>query len=448
MSKQKSKLKSTPLLTDHDCLKYKQLVEDQKCVCDIFDSWYHQKKRGDNAILRIGGVAGTGKSALIKYLIDAYGFDASDCYVVAFTGQAVNVLRQKGIMAKTIHSSFMHGQDVPVYDKNHKPMFNRGIPIMRTKYVPIKRLPSSVKLIICDEASFLPEDLQDVIKAYNVPILETGDPIQLPPVTGRQCFNMNNLDYFMTEIMRQEANSEIIKLATAIRNYQPIDFTDYYQQVRFLTAKPTLNETFWRYRPFFKHADIIVTSTNKQRSEITDLYRSSIVGADSPFPMKGERMICRRNDWNLTLGPFPLTNGTIGTAINRVSRSMVDSTTGEYTMDFKPDFIDDDYFDNLTCDTKFLRMPFGNKDAEMSYYDRIKPAKKFEYAHAITCHLVQGYEAPNVLFMDSLGGRDPEYRMRIRYTAVTRARERLVYMIPYIRSHPGWSDLMIGGFKT
>ena len=96
---------------------------------------------------------------------------------------------------------------------------------MTTKFTPIKKLPSSLQLIIIDEASFLPESLETIIQDYNVPILETGDPVQLPPVTGKQCFNMENLDYFMTDIMRQALDSEIIDLATKIRNYEPVDIS-------------------------------------------------------------------------------------------------------------------------------------------------------------------------------------------------------------------------------
>lgn len=89
---------------------------------------------------------------------------------------------------------------------------------------------------------------------YNVPILETGDPIQLPPVAGKECFKMDNLDFILTEIMRQEADSEIVKLATAIRNYQPIDRTEYWNDVKFIWAQDTIEDSFFNINHFLNQA--------------------------------------------------------------------------------------------------------------------------------------------------------------------------------------------------
>jgi exodeoxyribonuclease-5 len=46
----------------------------------------------------IAGYAGTGKSTLVKFIIDAIGLDAEKevCYC-AFTGKAATVLKEKGV---------------------------------------------------------------------------------------------------------------------------------------------------------------------------------------------------------------------------------------------------------------------------------------------------------------------------------------------------------------
>lgn len=424
-------------------IDYNDLSGSQKEGYSIFRDWYYSVKGGSNAILRIGGLAGTGKSFLIRYIIEQFGFDDEDCYVVAYTGQAVNVLRQDGILAKTINSTFTHSKDVPLLDKSGNPIYRSGIPVTTLKFVPIKSIPSSVKLVIVDEASFLPEYLEKLIQSYNVPIIEFGDPIQLPPVAGKQCFNMGNLDFFMTDIMRQHKDSEIIDLATKIRNYEPIVLSDYGREVKFLWAQESNSATFHRFRSLFRGSDIIISSTNKQRDEFTSLYRKHIIKTDSPFPVKGERLICRKNEWGLKLGQYPLTNGTIGTAVHTVGKSEQDPTTNTFTLDFQPDFISDDYYDGLLCDSKFLRTNFGNKD--LTYYERLNPGKKFEFAHVTTCHLAQGGGYPTVMFLDSFN-RDAEYHMRIRYTAVTRARKTLYFVLPTSK-YPGWTDLTFGGFK-
>ena len=145
------------------------------------------------------------------------------------------------------------------------------------------------------------------------------------------------------------------------------------------------------------------------------------------------------------LGPFPLTNGTQGVAMYDVGRSEVERSTGIYTMDFKPDFIQNDYFDGLSCDIKFLLDDNKNKK-DMSFYEQLNLGKKFEYAHAITCHLSQGAEYQSVVFLDSFN-RDAEYHMRVRYTAITRAVGKLWYVLPYSKNCPHWTDLSFGGFR-
>lgn len=193
--KKKSSYKDIPgepllLKSNNKEIEYDDLTRSQKEAWSIFEDWYHGSKK-HKPILRIGGCAGVGKTFLIKFILQQLNLMDDECYVVAYTGQAVNVLRQGGIIAKTIHSTFFKSKDVPLLNDKGEPMYRSGIPLMKTKFIPIKKLPGSVKLIIVDEASFLSESLQDMIADYNVPILETGDPIQLPPVTGKQCFMLD-----------------------------------------------------------------------------------------------------------------------------------------------------------------------------------------------------------------------------------------------------------------
>jgi len=444
MAKKKAQATNDTLLLTTSHIYYDDLTKDQKGAVDRFDDWYHSRKsKKSDMIFRLGGVSGTGKSFLIRYLIERYKFNANQCYVVAYTGQAVNVLRRSGIIAKTIHSTFMKVKDVPLM-QNGRPVYRRGIPITRMKFTPIKKLSSEVKLIICDEASFLPEDLENMMLNYNVPILETGDPIQLPPVTGKQCFHMENLDWFMTDIMRQAIDSEIVRLSTAIRRYDPIDSRTYGRDVKFLWAQEDLECTFSRFKPLIRGCDLIMTLKNKDRRILIDLYREKIVKTKSPFPVKGEKLICRQNDWNLQLGPYPLTNGTQGYAVHTVGKSEVDSVSKSFFLDFRPVFLDDEYFDGLLCDSEFIRRPYGDKDAEEAC--RYNPGKKFEFGHVITVHSAQGSSGKTVMFFDAFQ-RDAEYHMRVRYTAITRAEETLYYVLPRSERYPGWTDLWKGGFR-
>lgn len=424
-----SKKKSNPMLPTP--------TKSQQEALALFGAWYEKNQYKKQPILRIGGPAGTGKSHLINYIKYLFDLDETNCWVVAYTGQAVNVLRRKGIHAKTIHSSFMYAKEVPLKDKTGNMILKNGIPVVTTKFVPIKKISSKVKLIICDEYSFVPEELENLMKSHHVPVLALGDPFQLPPVTGKPCFSMEDLDYILTDIVRQDKDSEIVDLATRIREFEPINPFRYTNQVFFANPMGTIEDTFLTYRACFRRSDMNIVSTNKQRQIITDLYREHIVKTKSPYPVTGERMICRRNDWNLNIGGYPLTNGMVGTCMTNIPRSNIERKNGTYYMDFQPSFIENDYFGNLMCNFKFLHSQFGDK--EVTKYDM---GHMLEFGHALTVHLVQGAEAPGVTFMDSYR-RDQEYMARLRYTAVSRAKDWLVYIQPWpdYREEEAYDDI-------
>jgi exodeoxyribonuclease-5 len=424
----KKKHPPKPLLVDNNHISEDTLTNQQREAYYLINEWLHTKKNKNNMIFRLGGLAGVGKDYLLRYLIEVLGYDQSQCYVTAYTGQAVNVMRQNGILAKTIHSTFMEAYDTILY-KDGKPVIKRGSPVIITKFKKRKYIPSTVKLIVVNEASFLPKDFEEMILNYNVPILELGDPFQLPPVAGEQCFNMNNLDYMIEEIMRQEKDSEIIDLATRFRFNMHINISDYCNEVRFLKAQEDIDKTFFRYYPFFIKNDITLTVNNHDRTRYTELYRKYVIKTNSPYPRKGERLICRRNEWSIMIGDYPLTNGTQGYAVHTVSKSDINNRSKEYFLDFRPVFIDNEYYDGLIADGEFLIKPFEDKKADTRFKFG---EKKFEYAHAITTHLSQGATYNSIVFMDRyLGYADEEYAARLRYTAITRAKKRVVYIMPY-----------------
>lgn len=425
-SKKKKEKQLEPMRLPYSVLETITLTKDQKNLLEIFDDWYTKKKYKKIPVLRLGGTAGTGKSTMIQYICMKYEFSLENALFVGYTGQSVNVLRQLGIPASTIHSTFMHPEKLPVYDKNGKEMKNKdGIPITKVKWVPVQHISSNIKIIIGDEWSFVPNDLEDLILKYNCPVVVFGDPLQLPPVHGESRFREDTVHYLMTDIMRQAKDSEIIDLATRIREGDKIKPWKYQDEVRFLKYQDTIEDTFNTFYPFFKHSDVVVTVTNRQRQAITDLYRTRITKAEGPYPEAGEPLICRKNNWAIKVGPFPLTTGTMGYAINTVASSDIRRKYKVYYLDFQPDYITGDYFGNLMCDDSFLLKPFGKKDD----IDAIReaPGAKIEYAYAVTTHLMQGSSADNVLFMDQWMG-DKEYMRRLRYTAVTRARKYLVYI--------------------
>lgn len=419
------------LMSNTDLSKITLTKSQQKAKSQITDWFYSRHKNSQNQVFRLGSPAGYGKTTLVKYVLDELKLRQSECYVVAYTGQAVNVLRQNGIYAKTIHSTFMEQYEEPL-KINGKVIYRRGIEVMVVKFRPKKRIPSTVRLIVCDEASFLPADLENIIKRYDVPILEVGDPFQLPPVAGKQCFHMENLDFILTEVVRQTKDSEILDLATRLRNGDDINVKKYHDEVRFLIGQKDSEDTFYRYYPFFTKNDIILTVNNTDREKINNIYRETVLKTHNPYPIRGERLICRRNEWNTMLDDFPLTNGTQGYARNTIYKSDINRRDHSFLLDFKPAFFDDPkkFYDGLICDADYIIMDYNHKK-DITYQIKRGPMK-FEYAHAITTHLSQGSTYDSIVFVDRyLGYFDSEYAARLRYTAITRARKRVVYILNY-----------------
>lgn len=110
----------------------------------------------------ISGWAGTGKSTLVNFIIDALNIDRDYVAYVAFTGKAANVLSAKGCYnATTIHKLLYYSMK----DKDGKFHFKKR-----------PHLDFPYKLIVCDEVSMVPKSLWEDMLSHHVHIIALGDP--------------------------------------------------------------------------------------------------------------------------------------------------------------------------------------------------------------------------------------------------------------------------------
>ena len=158
----------------------------------------------------ISGYAGTGKSTLVKFIISALpDIDPElDVVYTSFTGKATQVLQKKGNKnVSTLHKLLF--ESIPRPDGT---FFRK----------PVEVVP--YKVVIVDEVSMVPKDLLQRLASYPVHIICLGDPGQLPPVDKSEDNHLlDNPHIFLDEIMRQEAESEIIKLTMDIRDGKPLN---------------------------------------------------------------------------------------------------------------------------------------------------------------------------------------------------------------------------------
>ena len=391
----------------------------------------------DDQIFVLSGYAGTGKTFLIEYLVKwvlklKIG---SEAVFVSPTGKAAANLAKNGTLAGTIHS-LIYLRDEEDFDVDEN-----GEIVEREELTFIKRekIDEKIKLIIIDEASMINEEVLKDLLSYGVKCLFSGDGAQLPPVNGT-CHLLANPHFTMKEIVRQAADNPIIQVATLARKGEPIPYGNYQDKVCVIQKNPLSQSE--RKRLLLK-ADQVICGRNLTRNQLNEEIRKyKGIPKEVSLPIEGEKVICTLNDWEKPLDKgkkFFLVNGIIGTA-HDVKESVDDLAT----MEFQADFLD--YGVKVPFDTgNFLegkyKHGYGQRAVTLSNglvvheysYERLRkmkavaeePIARFEFAYAITCHKAQGSEFDFVIVFDESWAFG-EDRARWLYTAITRAKEKLL----------------------
>jgi exodeoxyribonuclease-5 len=253
------------------------------------------------------------------------------------------------------------------------------------------------------------DQMREDILSFGIPVVMMGDCNQLPPVFGKSSI-LDYPDFTLTKIMRQAEGDPIVYLSQCILKGIPIDY-GMYGKSRVVSHIPIDRRVVTDY-------DMIICAKNKTREMLNDRIREDIFHYYDRKPMLGDKVICRQNNWCENINGIYLTNGLVGNITNINYCSLYRDIL---YIDFQPDFMEDS-FEQLSVDYKYLKADFKDKK-EFGFTE----LEKFEYAYAITAHLSQGSEYPNVLFMDEKF-HDEETTKRLRYTAVTRARESVTYV--------------------
>lgn len=273
--------------------------------------------------------------------------------------------------------------------------------------------------------------LQQLIK-YDIHIICLGDPGQLPPVNKNDDNHLLDSPHiFLDEIMRQEAESEIIQLTMKIRNGEPlIDFKG--KEVQVLGKENlTTGMLLW--------ADQVICATNSTRISLNNQMRE-LLGKKGD-PQDGDKVICLKNNWDIiSTEENPLVNGTVGylknpynTFIKIPSYISSDKKSKDLSL-VCGDFVSDteESYGNLLMDKQLYLTGVNGLDYKTTYNMgrqwkfKNKIPNQFTYGYAITCHKSQGSEWDNVLVIEEGFPFDKEEHKKWLYTACTRAAKKLV----------------------
>jgi exodeoxyribonuclease V len=411
------------------------LSDEQQSALDRVQLWHAD--RSAPQVLRLYGVAGTGKSFVAKQVPNVI---SGDTIFGAYTGKAVSILAGRGCSpVSTLHSllytpvgemraglSMLDRRIRLCLDQNspHCQQLKRERAALQAKLAsPQFRLKDGTcdlrkaSLLVVDEVSMVGRQMADDILSFGKKVLVLGDPEQLPPVGSEGFFTNAEPDILLREIHRQAGDSDIIELATRIRESG---------------ADPARGLVPADYLPGVNLDDLggydqILVGRNATRWWLNTWARWK-QGRKSALPEEGDRVVCLAN--NKELGVY---NGQILT----VTDAWEDGG-GTLQLEMFDDADNPVAAGALTCGFEDLE---GERVAATE--GRKGEHGAFTWANALTVHKFQGSEAPRVLVVDEAGvfsRSGPDTPRRWLYTAVTRARDEVAIVRPENITPPIGSD--------
>lgn len=386
-----------------------ELSAQQGAALAAVERW--SKEPRGAPVFRVHGYAGTGKTTLIRRVVEEFGADR--VLVGAYTGKAAGVLRSKGVeMAQTIHKLAYRVKGEKRHDRTleYEPVFSAN------EYVE-----DGYRLIVLDECSMVEEQMARDLLALRLPILVFGDPAQLPPVKGTGFFTdspeypADRPDVMLTEVHRQARESPVLRAATAIREGRDVPFGRWTKEQGSLEVVRCASLATFEVPPDAQ----VICGRNATRSAHNARVRRSLGRGE--LPEDGDRLICLRNNHRAQL-----LNGELCTALGSDDLPPPDedqlaalvTRESAFQLRFRKD-------DGEELARIAWRGPFRGENMALLPFKVRQAAEEFDFAYAITCHKAQGSQWDRVVVFDERSCFRAEAQ-RWAYTAVTRAAKDLV----------------------
>jgi exodeoxyribonuclease-5 len=412
------------------------LTKQQDQAMSSIGRWLKEKSiTPENWLFTISGFAGTGKTTLLQHLINSLGDKPICC---APTGKAASVLSSKlpGISVQTIHQILYKpsSKNLDTLDRlvAAKVAYIAENPTPDVKIV--KRLDTEIsqekdriasmkvsfsmkenteklrnKLIFIDEGSMVSRKMLEDFSRIGCKVLMVGDPFQLPPVNSKSWFADREHDASLTEVMRQALDSPIIRLSIQIRERE-INISDFASGDCILCTKDQLSPEDWL------NCDQVLTGSNNSRQRINRFFRKKLGFEHSELPVAGEKMICLKNDHYR----MPCWINGVQFRTTGDCQETAEGHIGIFA-EYEGVHFNGQEFYEYDCLSHY------KQDAEQLDITMRDGLFECDYAYAITCHKSQGSEWDSVIVADDkMRSEDKEFRAKWLYTAVTRAKKKLI----------------------
>ena len=450
-----------------------------------FDATVSQKKVVENlseylsspdysSIFILNGYAGTGKTTLIAALVQVLRAMNIPCVLLAPTGRAAKVLAQySGTEAHTIHKRIYRQRTNADYESKYSLDINREKGCVFIVDETSMLSDSTPDGQIFGSGSLLEDLITYVRSGRQCRLILVGDDAQLPPVGADRSPALDatamrsygEVVYSsMTDVVRQDAASGILRNATALRQMLErgevevphIDLN--YPDIESIGGGEFLECLEDAYARYGRDETIVITRSNKRANRFNEGIRRYILSAEEQIE-SGDRLMVVKNNYYYTerMEKSPMSfiaNGDIA-LLKRIRR--FEDFYGFHFADAILSFGD---YGNTEIECKILLDTLSSEspsltreqsrqlfdEVEKDYMDTASRLKRFrqirenphynalqvKFAYAVTCHKAQGGQWRAVFVDRCLFGDEHMTRDMLRwlYTAVTRATEKL-YLVNF-----------------
>lgn len=450
-----------------------------------FDATVSQKKVVENlseylsspdysSIFILNGYAGTGKTTLIAALVQVLRAMNIPCVLLAPTGRAAKVLAQySGTEAHTIHKRIYRQRTNADYESKYSLDINREKGCVFIVDETSMLSDSTPDGQIFGSGSLLEDLITYVRSGRQCRLILVGDDAQLPPVGADRSPALDatamrsygEVVYSsMTDVVRQDAASGILRNATALRQMLErgeveVPYIDLnYPDIESIGGGEFLECLEDAYARYGRDETIVITRSNKRANRFNEGIRRYILSAEEQIE-SGDRLMVVKNNYYYTerMEKSPMSfiaNGDIA-LLKRIRR--FEDFYGFHFADAILSFGD---YGNTEIECKILLDTLSSEspsltreqsrqlfdEVEKDYMDTASRLKRFrqirenphynalqvKFAYAVTCHKAQGGQWRAVFVDRCLFGDEPMTRDMLRwlYTAVTRATEKL-YLVNF-----------------
>ena len=298
----------------------KPLTEDQEEATDQIESFLSDKT---NCFI-LKGYAGTGKTFLIEGLIKYLGKIGRNFTLMAPTGRAAMIIGEiTGVQASTIHRGIYNFDEL--IDDDHTYTMRYGLleneNSIDTVYVidessMINNLHSEDEFFVFGSGYLLNDLISYIDFKYKrkSKLLFIGDDAQLPPprmdhspvLSSKglsQAYKTSCREFELTNVVRQQEQSGILKVATSIRNsllenkFSEFKIDTTADDVKQIQSHGFLDVFLNGVNTFEVHNKIIITHSNQQAHDYNLAVRKEL------FPnkvdvQKNDLLIITKNNYN------------------------------------------------------------------------------------------------------------------------------------------------------